>query len=76
LSKDNLPVGTRLAIDEAVVEVTAQPPLGCKLFANRYGVDAVKWVNSLVGKELRLRGLNAKVVTPGAVRVDDVVKKL
>ncbi|MGD9647283.1 MAG: MOSC domain-containing protein [Pirellulales bacterium] len=76
LSKENLPAGTRLAIGSAVVEVTAPPHLGCKLFANRYGVDAVKWVNSAIGKELRLRGLNARVVTPGTVRVGDVVHKV
>lgn len=76
LSQENLPAGTRLAIGAAIVEVTAAPHLGCKQFAIRYGPDAVKWVNSPVGKQLRLRGLNAKVVQPGAVRVGDVVKRL
>jgi MOSC domain-containing protein YiiM len=76
LSQDHLPAGTRLAIGGAIVEVTAAPHLGCKQFAMRYGADAVKWVNSVVGKQLRLRGLNARVVQPGAVRVGDAVKKL
>ena len=76
LSQENLPAGTRLAIGAAIVEVTAAPHLGCKQFAIRYGPDAVKWVNSPVGKQLRLRGLNARVVQPGAVRVGDVVKRL
>ena len=76
LSQENLPAGTRLAIGGAIVEVTAEPHLGCKLFAIRYGPDAVKWVNSPVGKQLRLRGLNAKVVQPGAVRVGDAIQKL
>lgn len=76
LSQDNLPPGTRLAIGSCVVEVTAQPHTGCKLFAQRFGTDAVKFVNSPAGKQLRLRGLNAKVVQTGPVRVGDIVKKL
>ncbi len=77
LSVENLPPGTRLTIGEAVVEVTAAPHLGCRRFAERYGKDAVRFVNSPDGKRLRLRGLNAKVVTPGAIRVgDQVVKQL
>lgn len=76
LSQDHLPAGTRLAIGQAIIEVTAAPHLGCKMFAQRYGADAVKWVNSPVGKQLRLRGVNARVVQPGAVRLGDAVKKL
>ena len=76
LSQENLAPSARLAIGDVVVEVSAAPHTGCKLFAQRYGVDAVKWVNSAVGKQLRLRGLNAKVVRPGVVRVGDVVRKL
>jgi MOSC domain-containing protein YiiM len=76
LSTGNLPPGTRLAIGSAVIEVTAQPHTGCKQFAARFGRDAVKVVNSSEGKQLRLRGLNAKLVRPGVVRVGDVVTKL
>lgn len=76
LSQENLPSGARLAIGDAVIEVSAAPHTGCKLFAQRYGADAVKWVNSPVGKQLRLRGLNAKVVRPGLIHVGDVVSKL
>jgi hypothetical protein len=42
----------------------------------RFGLDAMKFVNSPVGKQLRLRGINAKVVQPGLIRVGDVVKKI
>jgi MOSC domain-containing protein YiiM len=76
LSIDNLPIGTCLAIGTAVIEVTAQPHTGCNKFISRFGSDALKFVNSPVGKQLRLRGLNAKVVQPGAIRVGDRVKKL
>ncbi len=75
LSVENLPAGTRLALGSAVIEVTAPPHLGCKKFVARFGLDAMKFVNSALGKELHLRGINAKVVMPGVFRVGDVVKK-
>lgn len=76
LSLDNLPPGTRLALGTAVIEVTAVPHTGCYKFRARYGTEALKFVNSSVGKQLRLRGLNAKVVQPGVIRTGDGVKKL
>ena len=75
LSADNLPPGTRLAIGSAVIEVTSQPHRGCKKFLARFGADALKFVNSPVGEELHLRGINAKVVQPGGIRVGDLVTK-
>lgn len=76
LSGANLPAGTRLAIGEAIVEVTKEPHTGCMKFVGRFGLDAMKFVNSPVGRELNLRGINAKVVQGGTIRVGDVVKKL
>ncbi len=76
LSEENLPTGTRLALGGAVIEVTAIDHTGCKRFAERFGVDAVKFVSSPVGKELRLRGIYAKVVQPGPIRAGDEVRKL
>lgn len=76
LSVSNLPAGTRLAIGEAVIEITEPPHTGCAKFSRRFGADAMRFVNSPVGKELRLRGLNAKVVVPGRIRRGDVAKKL
>ncbi len=69
LSDANLPPGTRLAIGEAVIEVTAQPHTGCKKFVARFGLEAMKFVNSEVGESLHLRGINAKVVKPGVIRI-------
>ena len=76
LSEANLPTGTRLALGEAVIEISPLDHTGCKRFAERFGVDAVKFVSSPVGKELRLRGIYAKVVRPGPIRAGDVVSKL
>ncbi len=75
LSDENLPAGTRLALGSAVIEVTDQPHTGCKKFVARFGLDAMKFVNSPEGKRLRLRGLNAKVIRPGVIRAGDVVRK-
>jgi MOSC domain-containing protein YiiM len=76
LSPANLPPGTQLAIGSAVVEVTAEPHTGCGKFGSRFGVDAMKFVNSTIGRELSLRGINAKVVQPGAIRIGDAVRKV
>lgn len=76
LSAENLPAGMQLAIGSAVIEVTPPPHTGCKKFVSRFGLDAMKFVNSTVGRELHLRGINARVVQPGLIRVGQVVKKL
>ena len=76
LSAENLPAGTRLSLGSAVIEVTPPPHLGCQKFVARFGLDAMKFVNSPLGKELHLRGINAKVVQGGTIRVGDVVRKI
>jgi hypothetical protein len=76
VSQENLPPGTRLALGSAVIEVTDQPHTGCKKFSARFGLDAMKFVNSPIGRQLQLRGVNAKVAQPGVIRVGDLVKKL
>jgi hypothetical protein len=76
LSADNLPPGTRLAIGTAIIEVSAEPHTGCGNFVARYGVDAMKFVNSPDGRRLNLRGIYAHVVRPGAIKVGDLVAKL
>lgn len=76
LSAKNLPAGTQLSLGAAVIEVSPQPHTGCQKFVSRFGRDAVKFVNSPLGKELHLRGINAKVVQPGIIRVGDVARKI
>jgi len=76
LSSQNLPPGTRLKLGSAIVEVSAAPHTGCNKFVSRFGADAMKFVNSPVGRQLCLRGINAKVVQSGDIRVGDVVRKI
>src|SRR2546429_5883659 len=75
LSGGNLPVGTWLAIGSAVLVVTEAPHRGCKKFAARFGLDALRFVNNEVAYALRLRGMNARVVRGGVVRSGDAVRK-
>jgi hypothetical protein len=76
LSGENVPPGTRLAIGSAVVEVTAKPHTGCKKFSARFGGEAWRFVNSPVGRELNLRGINTRVVVPGTITAGDAIHKL
>jgi hypothetical protein len=76
LSGANLPAGTQLALGSAVIEVTAQPHTGCDKFVERFGLAAMKFVNSPLGRALNMRGINAKVVRPGTIAVGDIVHKI
>ena len=76
LADENLPAWTKLQVGSAVVQVTDQPHTGCGKFVARFGVDAQKFVNSPLGRQLRLRGLNARVVQAGTIRTGDVIRKL
>ncbi len=76
LSKDNLPAGSRIMVGSAVLEVSPLPHTGCHKFVARFGTDAMKFVNSPEGKELCLRGINAKVVQAGVIKVGHTARKI
>jgi hypothetical protein len=76
LSVENIPPGTRLEIGSAVVEVSDVPHTGCRKYLDRFGTDALKFVNSSVGRELNLRGINTRIVVSGVVRTGDAIRKL
>lgn len=76
LSEESVPPGTRLAIGGAIVEVSAEPHTGCGKFVERFGVDAMRFVNSTVGRQLHLRGINVSVVQAGTIRTGDRVTRL
>ena len=75
LSVGNLPAGSLLAVGQAVLQVSDAPHLGCAKFAGRFGAEAMRFVNSRLGRQLRLRGMNAQVVQPGLVRPGNAVTR-
>jgi MOSC domain-containing protein YiiM len=76
ISLTNLPPGSRVQIGSAVIEFSEAPHTGCAKFSARFGNDALRFVNSPTGRELRLRGANCRVVKAGTVRAGDAIKKL
>jgi MOSC domain-containing protein YiiM len=50
--------------------------VGCGKFAQRFGAGAMRFVNSTMGRQLRLRGVNARVIQSGTVCVGDAASKL
>ena len=76
LTEENLPVGTRFRIGEALVEVSELPHTGCKKFASRFGADALKFISKPDSKGLRLRGCYVFVVEAGQIRIGDPIRKL
>ena len=76
LSESNLPPGSWLAVGSAVIEVTDTPHLGCQKFRERFGEDALRFVNSEVGRKLRLRGVNTRVIRCGVLELGDTIRKL
>jgi MOSC domain-containing protein YiiM len=76
LGVDHLPVGTRVTVGEAVLEVSAKPHRGCARFSARFGPEALRMVRSDAGMAARLRGMNTRVVRGGVVRTGDPIAKL
>jgi hypothetical protein len=76
LSGEHLPPGSRLQIGTAVLEVSAKPHTGCAKFSARFGSDAWAFLRSDAGRELNLRGINARVVEPGVAQTGSVITNL
>ena len=76
LGTENLPVGQRLSVGNVLLEVTEVPHPGCKKFLARYGKDAMGYINAAERKDLRLRGVFAKVAEAGTVSVGDTINKV
>jgi MOSC domain-containing protein YiiM len=70
ISAENLPVGTRLRVGDAIVEMSPKPHNGCVKFQARFGADALRFVQAPATRHQNLRGVYWKVVEPGVVTVD------
>jgi hypothetical protein len=75
LSEEALPAGSRLALGGAVIEISELAHTGCAKFSARFGSDALRWINSPVGRAHRMRGVNSRVIQAGTVRVGDVLRR-
>jgi MOSC domain-containing protein YiiM len=84
LSEAALPVGARVRLGRnapdgaggILLEVTAEPHLGCAKFRERFGPDALRWVNVKESRSERRRGVNLRVLEGGWVGVGDVIEVL
>jgi MOSC domain-containing protein len=76
ISAANLPVGARLRVGRAVVEVTPKPHNGCHKFKGRFGMDALRFVQQKQTRDQNFRGIYWKVIEPGEVRVGDPIQVL
>jgi len=73
LSRQNLPLGTRLRSGGALLEVTPKPHNGCHKFQARFGSDALRFVNQQELRHRNLRGIYLRVIEDGAVTLGDPV---
>ena len=76
LSAENLPPGTQLKLGTAVVEISNVPHTGCKKFREWFGLDALLFVGSEMGREKNFRGIYAIVVKSGQIAVGEMVQKI
>jgi MOSC domain-containing protein YiiM len=70
LSDANLPAGSQLRIGEALVEVTPLPHDGCRKFAQRFGLDALRFVQAKPTRDHNLRGIHVRVLEGGTLERD------
>ena len=76
LSAANLPTGSRLQVGSAIIEISAIPHTGCDKFKARFGIDALAFVNGPAHRDLRMRGVNARILQPGTIRTGDTIRKI
>jgi len=74
LSAENLPVGSRLQVGQAVLEVSDVENDACAKFAAHYGTSVLDWIRLPENRPLRLRGLFARVVCGGRAALGDPVR--
>ena len=73
---ENLPVGTRLQVEDAELEVTNLWNEGCAKWKVRFGREAYGWTSAPEHEALRLRGIYCQIVKNGTVRIGDTLRRL
>jgi len=73
LSRENMPVGSRLDVGAAVLEITGRPHNGCQKFSSRFGTDALRFVSRPDLRHKNLRGVYLRVLSDGGVKMGDCV---
>ena len=79
ISKMNLPPGQKVAIgpdNNVILEITDIAHNGCSKFSARFGSDTLRFINAPERKDFRLRGVYAKVIKPGSIKISDPIKKM
>ncbi len=76
LAADALPVGSRLRVGEATVEVSPMPHDGCAKYKQRFGKDALRLVSGKALRDQNLRGIYWTTVEAGSVAVGDPIEVL
>ena len=76
ISMASLPIGSRLRVGGAVVEVTPMPHNGCHKFNARFGGDALRFVNASATRDQNLRGIYWRVIEAGEVEVGSSIEVL
>lgn len=76
ISVANLPVGSRLRVGGAIVEVTPLAHNGCAKFKGRFGSDALHFVNAQPTRDQNLRGIYWKVIESGEAAVGAPIQVL
>jgi hypothetical protein len=76
LSKGNLPVGSRVRLGAAVLEVSPKAHNGCQKYRRRFGPDALRFASRPDSRHRNFRGIYFRVVTEGLVRVGDPARVL
>ncbi len=76
LSDANLPAGSRLRVGEAIVEVSPKPHNGCRKFHQRFGPDALRFVQAKATRDQNFRGVYWRVVEPGEVAIGATIQVL
>jgi MOSC domain-containing protein YiiM len=73
LSASNLPIGSRVRVGTALLEVTSKRHKGCRKFMGRFGMDALRFISTMEVRPRRLRGIYFHVVEDGEAGPGDPV---